>query len=36
MASVGVQRQYRGTTNRIENSQVGVFLTLRVRRAGGR
>jgi SRSO17 transposase len=25
-ASVGVQRQYTGTTGRIENSQVGVFL----------
>lgn len=26
--SVGVQRQYSGTTGRIENSQVGVFLAL--------
>ncbi len=25
--SVGVQRQYSGTAGRIENSQVGVFLT---------
>lgn len=26
--SVGVQRQYRGTAGRIENSQIGVFLAL--------
>ena len=25
--SVGVQRQYGGTAGRVENSQVGVFLT---------
>jgi SRSO17 transposase len=25
--SVGVQRQYSGTAGRVENSQVGVFLT---------
>ena len=28
--SVGVQRQYSGTAGRIENSQVGVFLSLRL------
>lgn len=30
--SVGVQRQYTGTAGRIENSQVGVFLTYATRR----
>ena len=29
--SVGVQRQYSGTAGRIENCQIGVFLTYRHR-----
>ena len=34
--SVGVQRQYSGTAGRIENSQVGVFLSPTPRRGAGR
>ena len=33
--SVGVQRQYSGTAGRIENCQIGVFLTYASAQAGG-
>jgi SRSO17 transposase len=35
ICSVGVQRQYSGTAGRIENSQVGVFLSLRLTGGAG-